>query len=121
MWCFSFEEMSPTAYSIMDVLRRRNLKFAAFDTLVAGTYSPCLIVFFIQKAANMALVLSARDMDDKERRRRVTLAPELYTSIETQACMRGVLPETLVNLWLAERLQGAAVDSEQPAPSSAAA
>ena len=42
-----------------------------------------------------------------KRRRRVTLAPELYTRIETQARMRGVLPETLVNLWLAERLQAA--------------
>ena len=38
------------------------------------------------------------------RRRRVTLAPELYTRIEAQARIRGVQPETLVNLWLAERL-----------------
>jgi hypothetical protein len=29
----------------------------------------CLIVFFIYKFANTALILSARDMDDKERRR----------------------------------------------------
>jgi hypothetical protein len=43
-----------------------------------------------------------------QRRRRVTLTPELYTRIETQARMRGVLPETLVNLWLAERLQAVA-------------
>jgi hypothetical protein len=47
-----------------------------------------------------------------KRRRRVTLAPELYTLIETQARMRGVLPETLVNLWLAERLQAAAQTSD---------
>lgn len=39
-----------------------------------------------------------------KRRRRVTLAPELYTRIEMQARLRGILPETLVNLWLAERL-----------------
>lgn len=39
------------------------------------------------------------------RRRRVTLDPEVYTQIEAQARTRGVLPETLVNLWLAERLQ----------------
>jgi len=32
----------------------------------AGRY---LIVFFIHKAGNMALILSARDMDKKERRR----------------------------------------------------
>ncbi len=40
-----------------------------------------------------------------ERRRRVALAPEVYSRIESQARQQGVLPETLVNLWLAERLQ----------------
>jgi hypothetical protein len=40
-------------------------------------------------------------------RRRVTLDPDIYTRVETQAKTRGVLPETLVNLWLAERLQTA--------------
>lgn len=39
------------------------------------------------------------------RRRRVTLAPEIYSRVEAQARLRGILPETLVNLWLAERLQ----------------
>ncbi len=38
------------------------------------------------------------------RRRRVTLAPEVYAGVETQARLLGVLPETLVNLWLVERL-----------------
>ena len=38
------------------------------------------------------------------RRRRVTLDPEVYEKIETHARNRGVLPETLVNLWLSERL-----------------
>jgi hypothetical protein len=42
-----------------------------------------------------------------KRRRRVTLTPEVYARVETQARLRGVLPETLVNLWLAERLQTA--------------
>ncbi len=42
-----------------------------------------------------------------KRRRRVTLTPEVYEHIETQARTQGVLPETLVNLWLAERLQEA--------------
>jgi len=42
-----------------------------------------------------------------KRRRRVTLTPEVYEQVEAQARMQGVLPETLVNLWLAERLQGA--------------
>lgn len=42
-----------------------------------------------------------------QRRRRVTLAPEVYARLETQARLRGVLPETLVNLWLAERLHTA--------------
>lgn len=40
-----------------------------------------------------------------KRRRRVTLAPEVYEKVEALARMQGVLPETLVNLWLAERLQ----------------
>lgn len=39
------------------------------------------------------------------RRRRVTVDPEVYAQVETQARVRGVSPETLVNLWLAERLQ----------------
>jgi hypothetical protein len=40
-----------------------------------------------------------------KRRRRVTLDPDLYAQIEAQARTRGILPETLVNLWLAEQLQ----------------
>ncbi len=42
-----------------------------------------------------------------ERRRRVTLAPDVYSQVESQARRQGLLPETLVNLWLAERLQKA--------------
>jgi hypothetical protein len=42
-----------------------------------------------------------------KRRRRVTLTPETYARVEAQARLRGVLPETLVNLWLAERLETA--------------
>jgi len=38
-------------------------------------------------------------------RHRVTLAPELFDKLEHQARIRGLKPETLVNLWLAERLQ----------------
>jgi hypothetical protein len=41
------------------------------------------------------------------RRRRVTLDPQVYTEIEVQARVRGLTPETLVNLWLAERLHQA--------------
>jgi len=44
-----------------------------------------------------------------KRRRRVTLTPEVYARIEAQARARGILPETLVNLWLAERLAGGKV------------
>ena len=40
-----------------------------------------------------------------QRRRRVTLDPEVYARIEREARVRGVLPETLVNMWLAERLK----------------
>ncbi|MEK7395777.1 MAG: CopG family antitoxin [Candidatus Poribacteria bacterium] len=39
-----------------------------------------------------------------KRRRRITLTPEIYEQIEALARECGVLPETLVNLWLAERL-----------------
>jgi len=38
------------------------------------------------------------------RRRRVTIDPEVYSKIAAQARVRGILPETLVNTWLAERL-----------------
>lgn len=40
-----------------------------------------------------------------QRRRRVTLDPEVYEQIAKQARSRGILPETLVNVWLVERLQ----------------
>jgi hypothetical protein len=39
------------------------------------------------------------------RRRRVTLDPEVYSQVEALAHRRGILPETLVNLWIAERVQ----------------
>jgi hypothetical protein len=39
-----------------------------------------------------------------ERRRRITIDPDVYARLEAQARVRGVLPETLVNLWLVERL-----------------
>lgn len=42
-----------------------------------------------------------------ERRRRITLDPEVYTQVQNVARKRGVLPETLVNIWLVERLQSA--------------
>jgi hypothetical protein len=40
-----------------------------------------------------------------KRGRRVTLNPEVYAQVESQARVRGISPETLVNLWLIERLQ----------------
>ena len=39
------------------------------------------------------------------RRRRVTLDPDIYAQIEDRARVRGILPETLVNLWLSQKLQ----------------
>lgn len=41
-----------------------------------------------------------------QRKCRVTLTPEIYEKIEGYTRAQRVLPETLVNLWLAERLQG---------------
>jgi len=40
-----------------------------------------------------------------QRRRRITIDPELYFKVEAQARTRGILPETLVNMWLSERLR----------------
>jgi hypothetical protein len=40
-----------------------------------------------------------------KRRRRIILDPDIYEKIEAQARVRGIQPETLVNLWLVERLQ----------------
>lgn len=40
-----------------------------------------------------------------QRRRRIALDPEVYAQIEAQARARGILPETLIHLWLLERLQ----------------
>ncbi len=40
-------------------------------------------------------------------RHRVTLDPDIFGNIVAQALRRGVSPETLVNMWLAERLQQA--------------
>ena len=39
-----------------------------------------------------------------QRRRRVIVEPQIYKELETEARLRGVVPETLVNLWLAEKL-----------------
>ena len=40
-----------------------------------------------------------------ERRRRVTIDPDIYAGPETQARRRGLNLETLINLWLSERLR----------------
>lgn len=45
-----------------------------------------------------------------KRRQRITLAPEIYKRIEAQARSQGILPETLVNIWLAERLNNQVSD-----------
>ncbi len=39
------------------------------------------------------------------RRRRVTLDPDVYAGVEAEAQARGIMPETLVNLWLMDRLR----------------
>ena len=39
------------------------------------------------------------------RRRRVTIDPAVYEQVEAVARTRGIMPETLVNLLLADRLQ----------------
>ncbi len=42
-----------------------------------------------------------------KRRRRVTIDPDVYQQVEVKARTRGLLPETLVNLWLVEHLRAA--------------
>ena len=37
-------------------------------------------------------------------RRRIVIAPELYEKLVSRALIQGLSPETLANLWLAERL-----------------
>lgn len=49
----------------------------------------------------------AYEVDNEVRaipKRRVTLDPEVYTRIEEKAWCQGLLPETLINLWLMKRL-----------------
>ena len=40
-----------------------------------------------------------------QRRRRITLDPDLYNQLAAEARTRGISPETLVNRWLTEKLQ----------------
>jgi hypothetical protein len=46
-----------------------------------------------------------------QRRRRITIDPELYVKVEAQARTRGLLPETLINIWLSERLKDSRIES----------
>ena len=46
--------------------RRGEDVYSAWGRTDSGRY---LIVFFVRKSANTALILSARDMDEKERKR----------------------------------------------------
>ena len=39
------------------------------------------------------------------RRHRIILDPELYSRLETEAFIRRISPETLVNRWISEKLQ----------------
>jgi hypothetical protein len=39
-----------------------------------------------------------------ERIRRIALDPDLYCQVESNARSKGLSPETLVNMWVAERL-----------------
>ena len=56
------------------------------------------------------------------RKRRVTLDPDIYTRIVSQAHARGVMLETLVNLWLSEKLsQGQVANKKSPKSKSPSA
>jgi hypothetical protein len=40
-----------------------------------------------------------------KRRHRVTIDPDLYAEISISSHKRGILPETLINMWLTEKLK----------------
>lgn len=42
-----------------------------------------------------------------ERKKRIALEPQIYKDLEAEARARGIIPEALVNLWLAEKLHQA--------------
>jgi hypothetical protein len=42
-----------------------------------------------------------------KQRRRITISPQIYEKLKDQARLEGVLPETLINVWLSERLEKA--------------
>ena len=44
-----------------------------------------------------------------KRRHRVVIEPNLYDMVETQAKQSGIQPETLINLWISERVQAQVV------------
>lgn len=48
------------------------------------------------------------DVNLRQRRHLVALTPELAEKLATEAHKRGVSTETLINLWLSEKLQEAA-------------
>ena len=37
-------------------------------------------------------------------KKRIAVEPQIYKELEAEARVRGIVPETLVNLWLAEKL-----------------
>lgn len=39
-----------------------------------------------------------------KQRRRISVEPQIYKDLEAEARLRGVVPEALANLWLAEKL-----------------
>ena len=40
-----------------------------------------------------------------KKRRRIAIDPELFDKITASSLKRGILPETLINLWLTEKLK----------------
>ena len=61
-----FDSGSHFRYIAKGRRQRRENVYAAYGQTEAGRY---LTVFFIHKPGNLALIISARDMDNKERKR----------------------------------------------------
>jgi hypothetical protein len=79
--------------------------YSASGQTNAGRY---LIVFFISLADHWDETHEVKFVVRAKRRHRVTVDPQLYDLVEAEARERGLQPETLINLWISERLQATA-------------
>lgn len=85
----------------MDANRQRDPIPEQFDSIEAAAdfWDTHSLTDYEDQIREVEIEIRAR------RRRRITLDPEVWERVAQQARIRGVTPETLVNLWLMERAQ----------------